>query len=177
MFDYAEAAVEAALGAGARYADARVMDRRHESMGARNGEVEELSQESSVGVGVRALIGSGWGFFSTADLTPASATRRRVSGRRPSRAPVRIGVRRPTWSSHRSKFAKDQSGQRGPRGPARGAAGREGRSPRRRHPRTMKEHGADVALAGYDVWDTTKWLVSSPRATGSTSTSSSAARR
>ena len=27
--------------------------------------------------------------------------------------------------------------------------------------RTMKAHGADVALAGYDVWDTTKWLVSS----------------
>ena len=27
--------------------------------------------------------------------------------------------------------------------------------------RTMREHGADVALAGYDVWDTTKWLVSS----------------
>ena len=49
MFDYAEAAVEAALGAGARYADARVMDRHHESMGARDGEVEELTQEASVG--------------------------------------------------------------------------------------------------------------------------------
>ena len=49
MFDYAEAAVEAALAAGARYADARVMDRRHESMAARNGDVEALSQEASAG--------------------------------------------------------------------------------------------------------------------------------
>jgi len=43
-FDAANAAVEAALAAGARYADARVMHRRHESMSARNGEVRELSR-------------------------------------------------------------------------------------------------------------------------------------
>ena len=43
MFEYADAAVEAALAAGARYADARVMDRRHESMNARNGEIEALT--------------------------------------------------------------------------------------------------------------------------------------
>ena len=75
MFDYAEAAVEAAIAAGARYADARVMDRRHESMAARNGEVEGLTQEQSVGIGVRALIGSGLGFASTADLDAGSAGR------------------------------------------------------------------------------------------------------
>src|SRR5687768_16390017 len=73
MFDPAESAVEAALAAGARYADARVMDRRHESMNARNGEIEGLTQEGSVGLGVRALIGSGWGFYSTSDLTTAAA--------------------------------------------------------------------------------------------------------
>jgi TldD protein len=27
--------------------------------------------------------------------------------------------------------------------------------------RTMRDHGADIANAGYDVWDTAKWLVSS----------------
>ena len=36
-FDAATAAVEAALAAGARYADARVMHRQYESMSARNG--------------------------------------------------------------------------------------------------------------------------------------------
>ncbi len=75
MFDSAEAAVEAAIAAGARYADARVMDRRHESMSARNGEIEGLTQEQSVGIGVRALIGSGWGFASTADLDADAARR------------------------------------------------------------------------------------------------------
>jgi TldD protein len=39
-FDPASAAVQAALDAGARYADARVMHRRSESMEARNGEIE-----------------------------------------------------------------------------------------------------------------------------------------
>src|SRR4026207_1906480 len=73
MFEYADAAVEAALAAGARYADARGLDRRHESMHARNGEIEALAQEGSVGLGVRALIGSGWGFFATADLTREAA--------------------------------------------------------------------------------------------------------
>ena len=52
MFELAEAAVEAAIAAGARYADARVMDRRHESMNARNGEIEGLSQDGAVGFGV-----------------------------------------------------------------------------------------------------------------------------
>ena len=68
-FDVATAAVEAALAAGARYADARVMHRRSESMSARNGEIEELSQDENAGVGVRALVGSSWGFFAT----PATA--------------------------------------------------------------------------------------------------------
>ena len=67
-FEAAEAAVQAALDAGARYADARVMHRRHESMAARNGEIESVSQEADSGVGVRALVGSGWGFFAAPDL-------------------------------------------------------------------------------------------------------------
>ena len=78
MFEYADAAVEGALAAGARYADARVMDRRHESMDARNGEIEALTQEGSVGLGVRALIGSGWGFFATADLSRDAAAGRTI---------------------------------------------------------------------------------------------------
>ena len=52
MFEVASAAVEAALAAGARYADARAMHQRNESMSARNGDVEDLSQRESVGVGV-----------------------------------------------------------------------------------------------------------------------------
>ena len=67
-FEAAEAAVQAALDAGARYADARVMHRRHESMSARNGEVESVSAGRRLRIGVRALVGSGWGFFARPDL-------------------------------------------------------------------------------------------------------------
>src|SRR4051812_11640222 len=72
-FDAATAAVEAALAAGARYADARAVHTRHESMAAGNGDVEDLSQAETAGVGVRALVGSSWGFFGLPDLTDAGA--------------------------------------------------------------------------------------------------------
>src|ERR1700712_2507143 len=67
-YDAAQTAVQAALDAGATYADARVMHRRSESMTARNGEVDSVSQDSDSGLGVRALVGSGWGFFAVPDL-------------------------------------------------------------------------------------------------------------
>ena len=58
MEDTAKQAVEAALAAGATYADARVMEIRTEAMSARNGVIEALDREERAGVGVRALIGS-----------------------------------------------------------------------------------------------------------------------
>jgi len=75
VFDYATAAVEAALAAGATYADARVVTSRHESIEVLNQQVESLEQDETAGVGVRALIGSSWGFFAGADLTDADARR------------------------------------------------------------------------------------------------------
>src|ERR687897_3688720 len=73
MIELATAAVESALAAGARYADARVMVIRHESMEARNRVVEDLTQTENAGIGVRALIGSSWGFQATPTLTEAAA--------------------------------------------------------------------------------------------------------
>src|SRR3954470_6380928 len=78
-FEEACAAVQAALDAGARYADARVMVRRSESMTARDGEVEDLASAESAGLGVRALVGSSWGFYAVPDLSDAAA---RAAGRR-----------------------------------------------------------------------------------------------
>src|SRR5258708_8954217 len=71
--DAAGAAVEAALAAGATYADARVMHRRFESMSARNGDIEGLTQRETAGIGVRALVGSSWGFFAVPDLEGPAA--------------------------------------------------------------------------------------------------------
>ncbi len=73
--DEAVAAVEAALAAGAAYADARVMVTRAEAMSAQNAEIEDMRRSESSGVGVRALIGSSWGFFAVADLSPAAVRR------------------------------------------------------------------------------------------------------
>src|SRR5262245_33592102 len=72
-FDAAVAAVEAATAAGARYADARVMVHGYESVTARNGEIDELTQTEDAGIGVRALVGNGWGFASVPDMSDRAA--------------------------------------------------------------------------------------------------------
>src|SRR5688500_17633564 len=87
-FDAASAAVQAALDAGARYADARVVHRRYESMAARNGEIEELAQVEDAGIGVRALVGGSWGFYAVPDLSDAAA---RDAGARAARIAAASG--------------------------------------------------------------------------------------
>ena len=73
MYEYAEAAVEGALAAGATYADARVVVSKQEGIDVQNQAVQSLDRSEQAGVGVRALFGSSWGFFATADLTRRSA--------------------------------------------------------------------------------------------------------
>jgi TldD protein len=69
VYDYATAAVEGALAAGAEYADARVVISREQNLEALNETIESLGQAEQAGVGVRALIGSSWGFFATPELS------------------------------------------------------------------------------------------------------------
>src|SRR6195952_1463375 len=88
-FDEAGAAVQAALDGGARYADARVMLRRSESMTARDGDVEDLGSVESAGLGVRALVGSSWGFYATPDLSDTAA---RAAGRRAAQIAAASGL-------------------------------------------------------------------------------------
>ena len=52
----------AALGAGASYADARVVVRRSQVVGTRNQRVERLDDAESEGIGVRVLVDGAWGF-------------------------------------------------------------------------------------------------------------------
>lgn len=72
MFDEASLATQGALDAGARYADARVVSARTETINVRNQNLDQLDRSETIGVGVRALIGSSWGFAATADLTDDS---------------------------------------------------------------------------------------------------------
>jgi TldD protein len=157
-FEAAERAVQAALDAGASYADARVMHRRHASMAARNGEIESVSDVADSGIGVRALVGSGWGFFATPDLTDASVRRagERSAEIAAASAQVASGVSalipgEPVTGSWESACATDPFAvalsDKGDR--LVGAT------------RTMLEHGADLAEASSVAWETRKWLVSS----------------
>src|SRR4051794_16723198 len=67
------AGVDAALGAGASYADARAVIRRSQSVSTKNGRVETLADADSEGIGVRVLVGGAWGFACDRRLTPAGA--------------------------------------------------------------------------------------------------------
>ncbi len=73
MFDYAQAAVEGALAAGATYADARAMIVRRQGLSCLNQNLDSLDYDENAGVGVRALIGSSWGFYATPEPTEAAA--------------------------------------------------------------------------------------------------------
>ena len=73
MRDACAAAVDAALGAGASYADARAAVRRSQSVRTKNGRVETLTDGESEGIGVRVLVGGAWGFASDRRLSPEGA--------------------------------------------------------------------------------------------------------
>ena len=70
------------------------MHRRYESMTARNGDIEDLSQDETSGIGVRALVGSGWGFYAVPDLSDAAVRDGRRAGRGDRRG-ERAGSRGP----------------------------------------------------------------------------------
>ena len=73
MDEIVASALDSARRRGAEYADLRVVHNREERIVVRNGVVETLSADQSVGLGIRALYNGSWGFASTRDLTVASA--------------------------------------------------------------------------------------------------------
>ncbi len=79
MFGQAEVAVQGALDAGAAYADARVVVAKQETINVQNQAVEAIDRSEQAGVGVRALVGSSWGFFATADVDAAQAAGERAA--------------------------------------------------------------------------------------------------
>jgi TldD protein len=156
--DVAAAAVEAALSAGASYADARVMHRRHESVSARDGDIDDVSQTEDAGVGVRALVGSGWGFHAVADLSSAAAARAGATAAATAAASARVAGPAArllpgastvaTWSSpcEVDPFSVSLS-EKGDLLVSATAA--------------MRGTGVDLAEGIYQAWDTRKWFASS----------------
>ncbi|MDQ3867064.1 MAG: TldD/PmbA family protein, partial [Actinomycetota bacterium] len=73
MRDVARAAIDEAVFAGARYADARALTRRAQSVSTRNRELESISDGDSEGIGVRVLVDGAWGFACDRRLSTAGA--------------------------------------------------------------------------------------------------------
>ena len=122
------------------------------------------------GIGVRALVGSSWGFFAVPDLGDAAC----AGGRRPrSRPRAPVGERA---EPGRPLPVDCGDGILGERVPGRSARCR--RCPTRATcwsgDATMTEHGADLAEATYQVWDTQSGSCRA-KGTASTNTSGSAA--
>ena len=72
MFDLLNIAIDSAINSGARYSDARILVSKSRSIAAKNGEVENFNESEKIGLGIRALVGSSWGFYSTYNLSKES---------------------------------------------------------------------------------------------------------
>ncbi|HEU5287442.1 MAG TPA: TldD/PmbA family protein [Candidatus Limnocylindria bacterium] len=69
--------VHLAASRGATYADARSVDREHESVSLRDGQVESVTRTSDRGVGFRVIHNGAWGFAAT-DRTGEAAMKELV---------------------------------------------------------------------------------------------------
>ena len=157
MFDPAVAAVEGALAAGAEYADARVVVSRSQTLEALNETIESLDQSESAGVGVRAQMGSSWGFFATPDPgearqageAAAAIARASTSVPGPPLALADVPVREDSFETPHQEdpFAVSLA---------------EKADLLLRVTKTMKSvDGVALARAFMTAWDTRKWFVSS----------------
>ncbi|HEU4449476.1 MAG TPA: TldD/PmbA family protein [Gaiellaceae bacterium] len=69
----AEHAIDAAVAAGAGYADARAVRRRAQHVATKNGDVDSVSDSETEGIGVRVLVDGAWGFAGDPRLTGEGA--------------------------------------------------------------------------------------------------------
>jgi TldD protein len=71
--DLCSTAVDTATGAGASYADARAVVLRSQRVATRNGQVDQIDDTESEGIGVRVLVRGAWGFACDRRLTTDGA--------------------------------------------------------------------------------------------------------
>ena len=74
MLDLARKAIDVAIGAGANYADVRIISSKHEVLQTKDQDVSGINLSDSLGMGIRALFNGGWGFASTQELTSKNIT-------------------------------------------------------------------------------------------------------
>lgn len=69
MKKFGALALDAATTQGATYADVRVMDIRQRYLSTKNGEIAQVRESESLGLGVRVIVDGAWGFASTDDMS------------------------------------------------------------------------------------------------------------
>ncbi|MDQ3952110.1 MAG: TldD/PmbA family protein [Actinomycetota bacterium] len=109
MEDLLGAALDAAVAAGASYADARSVESTSEALSVRGEVVEALERSDSEGFGVRVLVDGAWGFAASYDTERSSAAATAAAAVGVARAtataleqPVELvpePAHRATWSS------------------------------------------------------------------------------
>jgi len=75
-----ERALAAAKSAGASYADARIVRRRHERISTREDHVAQIDHVFSYGIGVRVIADGAWGFAASPRLEDAEEMAKRAVG-------------------------------------------------------------------------------------------------
>jgi TldD protein len=114
VIDFARQAVEAARGAGASYADARVVSEESESLTVRNQEMEGVDRAFSQGLGIRVLVDGYWGFAATARTEDGEIARTaglavdiaRAASRLPME-PVRLAETQPVTATWQTPLRED----------------------------------------------------------------------
>ncbi len=73
MKELAKLALDAAVAAGAEFADVRLVRYRSQDIGTEDHRVSTLNDSADSGLGVRVICGGAWGFAGTCDLTREGA--------------------------------------------------------------------------------------------------------
>jgi TldD protein len=125
-------------------------------MSARNGEIEELSQDENAGVGIRALVGSSWGFFATPEFGQAKQAGERAAAIAKASAKVK-GPDVELTPTIKSQDSWASACKTDPLSVALSTKGDLLVEATKR----AKDAGADLAEGLIQIWDTRKWFVSS----------------
>lgn len=114
MRDLAERALDAAVAAGAAYADCRVVDRAVQHLVVKNGVVATVETSEDEGLGVRVIVDGAWGFAATCRLRGDSieeaarhAVRIARASARVAHEPVRLSPLSPAIGSYETAVVTD----------------------------------------------------------------------
>ncbi|PKB72033.1 MAG: peptidase C69 [SAR202 cluster bacterium Io17-Chloro-G6] len=75
MDDLVSRVLDLAEVMGAAYSDVRLVETKQQRFVVRNGAVDTVSDDESLGIGVRVLLNGSWGFASTNNISPAEVDR------------------------------------------------------------------------------------------------------